>query len=192
MNNSLGSWKLLFSLSCTYIAANTSQPPIRIQFGVSLVGFSGDFDVSPADFVPNLEDEVNIFILVWSNSYVQLILGSFPHTGKCRRFTENNLPSNTNVCNVYQIIQTMKLYIHCTYSSLFSCPELFRRNGQLQYRYHCTVTSFPAKDSNANLSLEDLSALLHSASKTIQSRSRPGLRFASNFTFQGTVYTTSL
>ena len=99
-------------LTVTYIAANTSQPPIRIQFGVSLVGFSGDFDVSPADFVPNLEDEVNIFILVWSNSYVQLILGSFPHTGKCRRFTENNLPSNTNVCNVYQIIQTMKLYIH--------------------------------------------------------------------------------
>ena len=77
----------------------------------------------------------------------------------------------------------MKLYY--THHANYSCPQLLRRNGPPQNRYHCTVTSFPAKDDKANLSLEDLSTLLHSASEMIQSRNRSQLLFVSNFTFHG-------
>ena len=110
---------------------------------------------------------------------VKLTLDYFYHTGERRRCTESNLFSSTNVCKVYQIIQTMKSYN--THHALFSCPELLSRNGFPQDRYHCTVTSFPAKDSNANLSLKNLTSLLRSASEMIQSRNGP------QFTFQGTM-----
>ena len=93
---------------------------------------------------------------------------------------------NVHVC--LSAVQAVELYVLITNFVYFveSCPRFFWINGHPHYRYHCNVTSFPAKDDKANLSLEDLSTLLRSsASEMIQSRNRPRLLFASNFTFQG-------
>ena len=49
------------TISQWHVAANTSQPPIRIQFGVSLVAFAESAE-SPEDLVTI---EVYIFILVY-------------------------------------------------------------------------------------------------------------------------------
>ena len=83
-------------------------------------------------------------------------------------------------------VQAMEFHVlSCFVYSVKRCPQFLRINGITTYRYHCTVTSFPAKDDEANLSLEDLSALLRSANEMIQSMNRPQLLFASNFTIQG-------
>ena len=76
--------------------------------------------------------------------------------------------------------------VPCSQDTISDCTNERNINFSVE-RAHCTVSSFPAKNDTVNLSAENLSSLVRSATETIQKR--PTLTLAehlqSNFTIQG-------